>query len=188
MTELQRFLSGVRTLAIPRIEDLPYISSPPIQFVYESTANLSIGSYIWDDAPSVLTPNRPILTNAVYYFRTVTLSADIEGQDFTAAIVTTPEFFMFRRADARAVLFREPVQMNMFFDQLDYRLTWVSQQEDDQLFGAFRGTLVQTAALIGKITITLKAVITAQEIGDAHFVEAFRANYPKIPLEPQRQA
>lgn len=176
---VSRFLSGVRTLAVPRLEDLPYHSSPPIQFVYESTASLSIGLYTWADAPSVLTPNRPVLTNAVYYFRNISLTADIADIDFTAAISTVPEFFMFRQGDARAVMFREPLQMNKFFDQFDYRLCWLSQQEDDQLFAAFRGVLVQTANLIGKTSITLKAVITAQEIGDQNYVDLFKKHYPK---------
>lgn len=177
---LVRFLGGVRTLAIPRLEDLPYMHSPPIQFVYESTASLALGTYIWDDSPSTLAPNRPVLTNAVYYFRNISLSADITELDYTAAITTTPQFYMFRQADAKAALFREPLQMNMFFNQFDYRLCWISQQEEDQLFAAFRGTLVQTANLVGKESITLKAVITAQEIGDSNYVDAFRKHYPKV--------
>jgi hypothetical protein len=165
---------------IPRLEDLPYAFSPPVQFVYESTAPLVLGVYTWADPQSVLTPNRPIMANTVYYFRNVSLAADVAELDFTAAIVTTPTFYMYRRADARAVLFREPLQMGKFFDQFDYRLCWVGYQDGDQLFAGFQGTLVQTAALVGKVSITLKAVVTAQEIGDSNFVDAFQRHYPKF--------
>lgn len=177
------FVSGIRPLAIPRLEDLPYVSSPPIQFVYQSTAALALGLYVWNDPPQVLTPNRPILTNAIYFFRNVTLAADISPIDFSAAIVTTPQFYMFRQGDARAVLFREPLQMPMFLDQFDYRLCWLSQQQNDQLFAAFRGSLVQTPNLIGKTSITLKAIITAQEIADKNYVESFKSAYPHVNTE-----
>jgi hypothetical protein len=95
---------------------------------------------------------------------------------------------MFRQGDARAVLFREPLQMPVFIDQFDYRLCWISQQENDQLFAAFRGSLVQTANLIGKTSITLKAIITAQEIADKNYVETFKSNYPKVNLGEGRTA
>lgn len=174
-------IGGIKTLNIPRLEDLPYATSPPVQYVYESTASLNLGVYVWNDDPSVLSPNRPVLSKAVYFFRNISLTADIEELDFSAALVTTPGFFIFKKADAKAVLFREPVQMNKFYDQFDYRLTWWSEQDNDQLFGAFRGTLTQTPALIGKTSVTLKAVITAQEIADDNYVQLFKTAYPKPP-------
>ena len=173
-----KFLSGVRTLAIPRLEDLPYYSSPPIQFVYESTAQLLQGAYVWNDAPTALTPNRPINSNYLYYFRSLSMSADISELDYTANIITTPQFFTFLQSDALAVMFREPILMVKFFDQFDYRYTWSTQSGQDQLFGAFRGSLIQGANLIGKNTITLTAVISAQEIVDEEYIQLFKKSYP----------
>jgi hypothetical protein len=167
-------------LTIPRIEDLPYWTSPPVQFVYESTALLAGGAYTWADAPANLTPVRPILTNVIYYFRSITLAADISSLDFTAAILTVPQFFMFKLSDSNNVLFREPILMNLFFDQLDFRFAWTTQQENDVLLAAFRGVLLQTPALVGKLSITLKAVVTAQEIVDESFVNAFKTKYPDL--------
>jgi len=178
-SDVRTLVDEIHTTAIPRLEDLPYSSSPPIQFVYTSTINLALGIYVWNDAPSSLTPNRPVLVNTVYYFRNVTLAADISPLDFSAAIVTTPAYYMFRQSDAQAVMFREPLLMPCFIDQFDYRLCWTTQQKNDQLFAAFRGTLTQTAALIGKVSITLKAIITAQEISDKNFVAAFKKHYPQ---------
>jgi len=180
---LSRFISGLRPLAIPRLEDLPYLSSPPIQFVYESTATLALGVYTWNDVASNLTPNRRILANTLYLFRNITLTADISAMDYSMATVTTPAFYMFRQGDAKTVMFREPLLMPAFMSQFDYRLTWISQQDNDQLYAAFRGGLVQTANLVGKNSITLQAVVSAQEISDKNFVEAFRRNYPRIEGE-----
>lgn len=176
--ELTRLIGGIRTLNIPRLEDLPYATSPPIQFVYQSTASLNVGSYTWADDPSPLVPNRPVRANALYYFRSITLSADTAELDFTANIVTTPQFYTFLQSDARAVLFREPILMVKFFDQFDYRLTWKSQSTTDQLFAAFRGVLVQGGGLVGKATIQLTAVISAQEIIEESFINLFFKKYP----------
>ena len=186
----RKLIQAVRFLHVPRAEDLPYWGSPPIQYVYESTAILSAGFYTWADRPSPLTPDRPVRPNVLYFFRTVTMSCDTEELDFTSAIVTTPGFNMHLKSDANAPLFREPVLMNRFFQDLPYRLWWASQQggdndqdrTGDRLFASWAGVLAQTPGLIGKDSITLKAVVTAQEVSDEYFVNQFRTNpYPRMP-------
>lgn len=189
---LSRFIMGIRALNVPRIEDLPYYSSPPIQFVYQSTAPLALGAYTWADAPTALTPTRPMLDNALYYLRHITLSADVSELDFTAAITTTPEFFTYQKSDAVTLLFREPIQMVKFLEAFDFRQTFVVKQGrpdplagagalGERILAAFTGVLVQTAALIGKTSITLTAVISAQEIVDRNFINNYRAAYP-VPV------
>jgi hypothetical protein len=178
MSGANRLIGGIKTLAIPRIEDLPYATSPPLQFIYESTADLLLGNYVWADPPSPLASLRPIRTNVIYYFRNITLAADIEEFDFTSNLVTSPSFYSFLNSDSRAVMFREPVTMNKFYQQFDFRYTWRTQQEEDQLLGGFTGQLVQGAGLVGKASITLKAIISAQEIVDDAFNKAFFQKYP----------
>jgi hypothetical protein len=163
---------------VPRIEDLPYVSSPPIEFTYRSHVHVSAGTYTWSDRPSVLTPNRPIIVNSLYYFRSVTLTADVEEMDFTSNIVTIPAFQMYLKSRAKNILFREPVYMVKFLQGLDYRFAWFTQQENDQLFAGFSGVLSQGAGLIGKNTIYLTAVVSAQEIVDERFVKLFRKSFP----------
>lgn len=175
----QEFIRSIEPLNIPRAEDLPYWSSPPIQFVYESTAALALGAYTWNDAPTAFTPQRPILINALYYFRNITLVADIAEFDFSSNIVTTPEFYTFLESYSDAVLFREPLQMNKFYDQFIYRFWWQTYRSDDIIKGAFRGSIIQGPGLVGKSSITLKAIIAAQEIVDEHYINLFKANYPK---------
>lgn len=187
---MKRLIQAVRYLYVPRAEDLPYWGSPPIQYVYESTAILSAGFYTWADAPSALTPDRPVRPNVLYFFRNISMSADVEELDFTSAIVNTPEFNTHLKSDAKAPLFREPVLMNKFYDQFEYRLWWSSQQggdsstrvNADRLFGSWAGVLSQTPALVGKQSITLKAIITAQEVSDEYYINQFRTNpYPRMP-------
>jgi len=175
---LARFVGGVRTLNIPRVEDLPYWTSPPIQFVYSSSALLALGNYIWTDAPSVLTPDRPILENAVYYFRNITLTADVEELDYTTNIIAIPQFQMYRRGTAQTMMFREPVLAPKFLSQFDFRYLWATPQANDQLFATFRGQLTQGAGLIGKAQITLYAIISATEIVDSNFTKLVKSVYP----------
>jgi len=171
---------------IARLEDLPYWSSPPIQFVYESTAPLALGAYTWADTPTRFTPDRPIRENVLYFFRNISLVADTAEFDFSSNISSTPLFYTFRESDAEAVLFREPIQMNKFYEDFVYRFTWETHRADDILLGAFVGSLIQGPGLIGKANITLKAIISAQEIVDEHFVDLFKSHYP-LPPEGTRE-
>jgi hypothetical protein len=168
-------------LIVPRLEDLPYWTSPPIQFVYESAQAVVAGSYDWADPANPLTPNRPLLDNALYFFRSISLAADIAEQDYEANIVSAfvPQFQMYLASDAKAVLFREPIVMNKYYQNFDYRFLWSAARGANQLFASFVGTMAQGPSLVGKGSITLKAIISAQEIVDEHFIELFRhASYP----------
>lgn len=165
---------------IGRAEDLPYFNSPPVQFTYQSTATLSLGSYVWADTPSSMSPVRPLIPNALYYFRNITLVADVEEFDFQAAVVTPPAFYTFLKGDANAVLFREPILMPTFLQQFDYRFFWMRSKSGNELFGGFRGAVVQSPALMGKGSIELTAIISAQEITDENFIKKFTNNHPDL--------
>ena len=171
--------NGFRMLRVPRIEDLPYATSPPVQWVYESTANLAAGQYVWADVPAAMVYNRPVLTNVVYYIRNISLTADITEADFTSNLAVSPTFQLYFSLDPFNVLLREPFLMNKFYDQFDFRYMLLTQKDGNTLFGAFlTGTIRQGANLIGKQNITLKMVLSAQEIADQYFVEAFLKGYP----------
>lgn len=157
-------------------DSVPYWAAPPVQFVYESTANLAFGQYSWSDAPSSITPSRPIQDNDVYVLTSMTLSADITVDDFTAAINEAPLFNFHLRGDSKAPFFREPVQMVTFLTNFPFRFVWGPSRGNDELLASFRGVLDQTPALIGKSSITLKAIMAAQEIQDDHIVEDIKTN------------
>jgi len=165
----------------PREGDIPYWTSPPIQYVYTKTAPLAAGAYTWVDQPGDMTPVRPVRNTLLYYFRDITLYADIEEADFSAALDVTPQFRpSLRGSGNRAVLFREPILMPRFLQNFGYRLFWETNQTPERLLGSFRGTLTQTPALIGKTSITLTAIISAQEIKDRNYVDQFKKMYPLV--------
>jgi len=164
---------------VPRIEDLPYYTSPPIEFIYRQTASFTAGVYPWVSGPAAMIPNRPIMPNTIYYFRSLTLTADIEEQVFTANIVAVPQFQTYLKSRAGSPLFREAIYMGNFTQNFDYRLAWKTQQDADQLFASWNGTLGQNADLVGVGSITLTAVISAQEIVDDEFIALFKQKFPK---------
>lgn len=157
-------------------DSVPYWSAPPVQFVYESTASLSLGQYTWTDTPTELSPVRPIQDNDLYVLSSLTLTADISNDDFTAAINETPLFNFHLLGDSKAPFFREPIQMVTFLENFPFRLVWGPSRGSDQLLGSFRGVLDQTPALIGKTSITLKVIMAAQEIQDDAIVEDIKTN------------
>lgn len=168
---------------VARIEDLPYYSSPPIEFTYTTSTpsgDFVAGKYTWADAPKALTPNRPLMVNAVYYFRSITLAADIEEVDFTSNIVTIPTFQMYLKSNNKAILFREPIYMVKFLQNFDYRFAWSTQQVNDVLYASFNGVLAQGPGTVGYTNIKLTAVISAQEIVDEGFVRLFKKTYPNM--------
>ena len=163
---------------IPRLEDLPYISAPPIEFVYRSTQNFNAGIYTWADSPLPLTPDRPLMVSHLYYFRSITMTADVEELDFTSVFLTIPKFQMYLKSNAKTILFREPVVMAKYFQNFDYRYTWLTRQNNDQLLASFNGSLSQNANMVGKASVTLTAIISAQEISDEGFIRKFCQRYP----------
>jgi hypothetical protein len=163
---------------VPRIEDLPYSSSLPIEFVYRSTKSLSAGAYTWAEGASALTPDRAIMENNLYYFRSITLSADIEELDFTANISTIPKFQMYLKSNSGVALFREPIYMTKYLQNFDYRFVWGTQVASDTLLASFNGIISQGSSLIGKLTLSLTAIVSATEIIDNNFIAAVKAGYP----------
>jgi len=171
---------------IPRLEDLPYYKSPAIQFTYTSSAPLVAGAYVWSDGPTPLVPDRPLMENSLYYFRSITFAANLEELDFTSSVTTDlttgnplyPKFQMYLKSRAKTILFREPILMVKYLQNFDYRYTWITQMKNDQLFASFNGSLTQGPALIGVTSIKLQAVISAQEIVDERFIAQFKKGYP----------
>lgn len=175
----QEIKSGFRAMRVPRIEDLPYATSPPVQWVYERSHGVAAGAYTWADAPGAMVFSRPVLPNVVYYIRNFSLSADISENDFLNNVSVSPLFQIYFSLDPNNVLLREPLIMNKYYDQFDFRYMLMTQKDGDTLLGAFlSGTINQGPSLIGKATIRLKVAISAQEIADQYFVDAFLKGYP----------
>jgi len=173
-------------MLIPRLEDMPYYLCPPIQFVFSQTAPLQFGQYVFPLTKALFTPDRPILDNALYYFRTLTCTADITELDYESSVDVSAgafQFHCFERSLSGAPRFREPILIAKFLENFDYRLLFLPRQEPNELLGSFQGTITQTASLVGKTAITFKMVISAQEITDDGFVDLITRNaFPGLAI------
>lgn len=177
-----------------KLGDIPYWTSPPLIFTYRETAALAAGMYTFlAGAKAAFTPSRPIRANALYVFKTMDFSFDIDQSDYMGAYTTLPQFSMFLQSDSAAPALREPIPLSKYFDTIPYVLNILGEElletaypgqaavtptqgyNFNRLLGSVEGVVAQTAALIGKGSLTATVVFTVQEIVDEHFISEFKA-------------
>lgn len=176
-----------------RLDDIPYWTSPPLIFTYRETAPVAAGAYTFlAGTKAVFTPSRPIRANALYVFKTLDFSFDIDQSDYMGAYTTLPLFSMYLQSDSAAPALREPIPLSKYFDTIPYVLnilgaelleqaypgqTAITTQEVsyNRLLGSVEGVVAQTAALLGKASLTATIVFTVQEVVDEHFISEFKA-------------
>lgn len=177
-----------------RLADIPYWTSPPLIFTYRQEAALQLGVYTFlASAKAVFTPSRPIRANALYVFKTLDFAFDIAEIDYMGAYTTLPQFSMFLQSDSAAPALREPVPLSKYFVTLPYVLNILGEELLEQaypgqnavtptqgynfnrLLGNVEGVIAQTAALMGKASLTATIVLTVQEVVDESFIAGFKA-------------
>jgi hypothetical protein len=179
-----------------RLIDIPYWTSPPLLFTYRETVILGAttpGTYTFlTPTKAAFTPSRPIRPNALYMFDTLDFSMDVAEIDYQGAIATLPQFSMFLQSDSAGPTLREPVPLSKYFQTLPYRLHILGSEllepaypgqaattptqgyTFNRLLGSVGGIVTQTAALLGKASMTATVVFTVQEIVDEGFITAFQ--------------
>lgn len=180
-------------LNIPRIGDLPYYVSPPMQFSLTQTAVLDLGTYKFLDAAggnplqkTVMDNTKNITDNSLIYIYSISFSADIPVLDYQQALqlsggtVDIPTFQTFLESDADSPQFKDPILLKNYFEDQSYRLVLNPKQDPNQIKGLFSGQLQQTFALAGISEINFTFDMYAQEIVDDNFIAAFKQQYPDI--------
>jgi len=171
---------------IARIEDLPYFSSPPMQFTFTQSATLTLGRYPFVSEKAVVGNNKNLTDNVLVYIKEITFSADIELLAYQQALKLStgatdiPTFSLFLQSEARSPIFIDPIQLGNYYSGQEYKKIFLSKQNPNELTGFFRGTLQQNAALAGVQEINLTMDIWVQQITNDNFIEAIRKNYPNI--------
>ncbi len=184
-----------------RLIDIPYLTSPPLLFTFRQTAAVAAGVYTYPQATTIaFTPSRPIQPNILYMFDTVTFAFDIDENDYYGAIATLPQFSMYLQSDSSAPSLREPLQLVKYFPALPYRLAIIGSEllgassdtalqgfQNNRLLGNVTGTLNQTPALLGKLSVTATLIFSAQEVSDNYFISEFKersqAQYQRKPVQ-----
>jgi len=163
-----------RALLIGKESNAPLANSRPVQLVYRKTVPLLGGAYTWVGTRELLSYQRPLLHNAAYIVKNVTLSADIDEGDFTSSITAIPEFMLYLEGTGISPEFREALLMPKYLDAYWYRLLIEPHQNPDRIYASFQGVLNQTPNLVGKASITLTAMVMLQEVIDDHYLKALK--------------
>jgi len=171
---------------ITRIEDLPYYFSPPLQFVFTQSATLTAGTYPFTAARAVITNEKDIQDNTIFFIKALSFSADIPVTDYQQALklaagtVDIPRFSAFLEGDGNSPLFKDPIDLHDYFNDQEFKQVVHPKQFPNRFTGFFRGTLQQTAALAGITEVNLTVQMWVQEITDDNFIAGVRKKYPRI--------
>jgi hypothetical protein len=178
---------GVTVPRVARLEDLPYFSSPPIQFTFTQQAVLTLGQYPLSLASkAVMRNNAQLSDNSLIFIRDISFYADIPVLDYQQALqlstgdTDVPRFSLYMGGNSAVPLLRNPIELGDYFREQNYIKLMLPRFTPNSLLGAIEGTIQQTAALAGISKINLTVEIYCQEIVDDGFIAAIQRKYPVI--------
>jgi hypothetical protein len=87
---------------------------------------------------------------------------------------------MFMQADANSPLLKDPIVLQDFFQDQEFKLLKEAKISPNRLSAFFRGTLNQTANLAGINEINLTMEVWVQEVTDDNFIDGLKLKYPRI--------
>lgn len=172
-------------LNVPRIGDIPYWSSPPMQFSFTEQVELSAGTYPMLAGRTPMINVKNLNESTLIYFYDMTFSVDIPQLDYQQALqlaaggTDIPNFNMFFQDNRNAPALQDPILLQNYFNAQEYRLLLEPKQTPNTLNAFFRGTLQQTAALAGVQFVNLTFTFFAQQIIDDSFIQQFKQGYPR---------
>lgn len=169
-----------------RIEDLPYYTSPPMQFTFVQKADLTLGEYPFTAGRATIGNNKNITDNTLLYIKAMTFSADIpilhyqEALQLATGDTDIPRFSVFLQSDSNAPIFIDPIQLSDYFDDQEYKKLVLPKQFPNRMSAFFRGTLQQTGNLAGVTEINLTINLWVQQISDDTFINGLKKKYPDL--------
>lgn len=199
---------------------VPYLKTEPFHVVFRSKANVGqivAGFYDWSVNTNALqpTPNGRVVSSpradldpqALYIIQHFTFSADIDGQDYSGAIVDDtaapdvvpgiPRFHLYVQSENNGPILKQPIPLPQYYQEAEFPKWRVYSKEasdfsgsvgvgflgiknTNQFVGAFEARLAQTVPLIGKGTITLIMALNVLEVRDENFIKEYVAATAKV--------
>lgn len=179
----------VKFSRVARIEDLPYYTSPPIQFVHTQQAVLNAGTYPLALNKVTMQNTVQLSDNSLIYIRDMSFYADIERDNYQRALqlaagtVDVPRLSLYFSGNASNPILRNPVFLGDYFRNQPYRLLKMPKATPNTIDAAIQGTLQQHAGLAGIAQINLTVEVYCQEIVDDAFIAAVTKKYPQVQNE-----
>jgi len=168
----------------PRIGDLSYWTSPPMQFTYIQSAALTAGTYPFTASRGAMINAKNINAETLIYFYDMQFSADIGLLDYQQALklaggtTDVPRFSLFLESSRNAPVLQDPIYCQDYFDGQSYQLVIEPKQLPNAITAFFQGTLQQHAGLAGVTEINLIMTMFAQQITDDSYISEFKKGYP----------
>jgi len=171
---------------VGRIEDMPYYTSPPLQFTYTQQAALALGTYPFVIAKTAVANNAQLTENTLIYLRDISFYADIPALDYQAALklaaggVDIPRLSLYMEGNAAVPLLRTPIELGNYFREQSFRMLIPSHVTPNNLLASVQGTLQQHAGLAGIAEVNITVELYCQEIVDDDFIKAIKRKYPAL--------
>jgi hypothetical protein len=169
-----------------RYQDVPIFNSPPVQFAFEQSITVNgAGNYVWPVNRQDESLGLDINEHSLYLFETYTFAADIDSEDYKGAISVRPTFRLYLKSEGANPQLKQPIQLPLYMNNFPYKMALLPRvaetngvmTEENFLMGSFSGTLFQIPSLIGKRSINLVMVLSAQEVTNDDFILKFMAQY-----------
>ena len=169
---------------------LPYSQSRPLILAGRLTAPLVAGVYTWDGSPFDAVPAVTLRAEYLYILASVSVAADLDGSDYSAAIDTSyaaspiPTVRILQRF-GQSVL-PDAVPVPTYFSDLGILYPFAPRVQGNGVQFSALGQLVQTPALVGKPSVSLAVSALLYEVIDPVWIRRFMATTP-APQQPERQ-
>ena len=169
---------------------LPYSQARPLILAGRLTAPVVAGSYTWDGAPFNAVPAASLRAEYLYILASVSIAADLDGSDFSAAIDTTysaspiPTVRILQRF-GQSIL-PDGIPVPAYFSDLGILFPFMPREQNNGIQFSALGRLTQTPALIGKPSVSLAVSALLYEVADPVWIRRFMAATP-APPQAERQ-
>lgn len=148
------------------------------------------------------TPRADLNPAHLYIIEHFTFSADVSQEDYSGAIIDDtaapdvtpgiPRFHLYVQSETTGPILTQPIPLPQFYPEATFPkwrlyskeasdfagnagVAFLSMKSTNQFEAAFEARLAQTAALLGKTSITMIFALSVLQVTDENFIRAYKA-------------
>ena len=127
-----------------------------------------VGGYDWGILANVGQKIIDMEPGTIYLIERISVGCDMSEADFLEAITTLP-LITLRESQSNEFVYKSPFPISNLIDDKDI-VAWVwTDKGDEDLIATFTGQLTQTAALVGRATLSFYINYSIYAIDDSPF-------------------
>lgn len=169
----------------PDIWTTPFGKSPITFFVGRVTAPLALGKFTFDGTATDFITRIPLVPQSLYWFLDWNFSVDIAVADYTAALDRIPVVSVYQKAKPNEPVFRQPFPVPVYYENKWLLQGFRNVITPNELLFSVDGTVKQSAALVGKQSLTATLQFTAYEVTDPDYIARFMDGLDVPPPPPR---